>query len=616
MSTIGFPLKDLRRRKTQTVLSVVSLTLCVASMVSTVLIAQNSGLQIAGILTGKLNVGFTNIFSGFATVITYLSILTGGVMTYFFVSANMSSRMRDIAVIKAIGCISDQAFGYFATQLFLLVSLSCVFGTGIGVILSIFYSYLNAGILPASQMLINGWTIVEILIVFALVSLFLGIRPVVKAMQIKPVEALFPYYLREVSFKSAQSSFRRLGVSFRIAYRAFMRRKTRTLSTIICLSFALASATIAVVGSAIANNTTQTYLNKGIGANIILIGQKDITTQYMYFLSQPFQTENKAIINYSDSKYVIPQYVLTRLTTIPDVEVDPRLFFEASVVELQTIQVVEGQYYVVIGDHRSSDAVIFGVNPQLVVNGMVVDGRTLNETDNYAAILGDSLASRILTSPLDQKVAILGKDFAVVGVALDPLNAGFVAYLPLNVLMSNSNETRYNLVLLKINPHASSETLKKISEALNGTELQMVELNPILDRYQSFFQSVWSSFTVISLFFSITMILCLFTYMTLHITEQEPEIAIMRALGAKRKKVVATIMMQAALIILVSGIIGISTGLYVLFVFLIPTPTISQVSLLVAGGWLLLTVSLLLVSGLYSAVQIAMKPLSHIMPKG
>lgn len=294
---------------------------------------------------------------------------------------------------------------------------------------------------------------------------------------------------------------------------------------------------------------------------------------------------------------------------------DPRLFLEASVVERQAIQIIEDQYCV-IGDHRSSDAAIFCVNPQLVVNNWLIDGRTLNKTDKYSAILGDSLAGRILTYPPDQKVTIMGKDFAVVGVAFDPLNAGFVAYLPLNALTFNSNETSYNLVLVKIDPYTSSEALKEISKALNGTELQIVELNPILDRYHRFFQSVWSSFTVISLFFSITMALCLFTHTTLHITEQEAEIAIMRALGAKPKKVVAIVMMQAVLIILVSGIIGISTGLYASFVFLIPTPTIFQGSLLVVGGWLFLTFSLLLVSGLYSAIQIARKPLAYMMPKG
>jgi len=614
MSRIGFPLKDLRRRKFHTTFSILALSLCVAAMVSTVLIAQNSGLQITALLTGKLNVGFTNIFSGFATVITYLSILTGGVMAYFFVSANMSVRVRDIGIIKATGCIPDQAFGYFAIQLFLLVLSSCVAGTGIGVLLSYSFSFLNPQSLLASQMSVNLWTVFEILLIFALVTHFLGVQPIVTAMKIKPTEALFPYHLRGVSFKSAQSPLTKLGASFKIAYRAFVRRKTATLSTIICLSLALVSTTIAAAGTTIANETSQTYLSRGLGENIVLIGDKDMTTQYTYFLSQPFQTEKKETINYLDSKYAIPQAIVLRLTMIPNVRLDPRLFLEGLVIERPLIQIV-GNGYMVIGDDRSSEALIFGVNPELLTNNWLIEGRTLNKADKYSAILGDSLASNILTFPLDQKVTILGKDFEVVGVALDPLNTGFVAYLPLDTLTTASNQTSYNLMLLRIEPSTYSESLKKISEAINGTELQLVELNPILNRYARFFQSLWSSFTAVSLLFLITVALCLFTHMTLHITEQEPEIAIMRALGAKPRKVVAILMMQAALIILISGTIGVSIGFFTSFAFLVPSPTISPMNLLTVGVRLLSTISVLSVSSLYPAVRVAKKSLASIIPK-
>jgi len=614
MSKIGFPLKDLRRRKFHTTFSIIALSLCVAAMVSTVLIAQNSGLQVTALLTGRLNVGFTNIFSGLATVIAYLSILTGGVMTYFFVSANMSVRVRDIGIIKASGCIPDQAFGYFAIQLFLLVLSSCVAGTGIGVLLSYSFSFLNPQSLPASQMSVNLWTVFEVLLIFALVAHFLGVQPIVKAMKIKPAEALFPYYLRGVSFKSAQSTSTKLGATFKIAYRTIMRRKPATLSTIFCLSLALGSATVAAAGTAIASETSQNYLSRGLGENIVLIGHRDITTQYTYFLSDQLQAEKKTTINYLDSKYVIPQATVLRLTMIPNARLDPRLFLEGLVIERPMIQIVEEQY-IVIGDSRSSEALIFGIDAELLTNNWLIEGRTLGKADKYSAILGDSLASNILTFPFDQRVTILGKDFEVVGLALDPLNTGFVAYLPLDTLTTASNHTGYNLMLLRIEPSTYSESLEKISEAVRDTELQLVELNPILDRITRFFQSLWSSFTVVSLLFLITMALCLFTHMTLHITEQEPEIAVMRALGAKPRKVVAILMMQAALVILISGTIGISTGLFASFAFLVPSPAISPMNLLTVGVWLLSTITVLTVSSLYPALLIAKKTLASIIPK-
>jgi ABC-type antimicrobial peptide transport system permease subunit len=230
-------------------------------------------------------------------------------------------------------------------------------------------------------------------------------------------------------------------------------------------------------------------------------------------------------------------------------------------------------------------------------------------------VVGDSLASKILASPFDQKVSILNEDFQVVGVALDPINAGLVAYLPLDVFASAPNETAYNLVLMKIDSSESVQAIQTINEVLGGTGLAYAELNPISDRYNAFFQSLWSTFMIVSLFFLVTIALSLFTHMTLQISDHEAEIAMMRALGATPKKIVQLMMTQAALLILVSGAIGISVGLFFSLAFLISSPAISQASLIFIGLWLLSTIGFLAISSLYPIIRIARKNLASIMPK-
>ena len=616
MSRIGFPLKDLKRRKFHTVVSILSLTFCVAAMVSTVTIAQIYGLQITAILTGRFNIGFMNIFSGFATVITYLSIAAGGLMTYFFVSANMSARVKDVGIIKAIGCIPDQAFGYFAAQLFLLVLISCVGGTAIGIGLSYSLSYLNVhGSGPiASSPSVQFWAVIEILFVYVVIALLLGIQPIVKAMKARPAEALFPYYLRGASYKEIKSPFMRMSVPFRIAYRSLLRRRRATLSTIIVLSLALAATTIASAGTAVAGQTTQTYVNRGIGENVVILGHKEITTQYTDFVSQPFQSQNRPSIDYLDPKYSISNSTVEKLAAIQGVRVDPRILLETDVHERPTIMIVEMRYFT-IGDDRSTQAVVFGVKPELMVNNWMINGRSLNSTDEYSVVVGDSLASKILASPFDQRVTIFKEDFQVVGVALDPINAGLVAYLPLDAFATKPNQTNYNLVLLKIDSSEPMRAMQMIGEVLGGTGLEFAELNPILNRYNVFFQSLWSTFTVVSLFFLVTIALSLFTHMTYQISDQEAEIAMMRALGAKPTKIVHIMMTQAALLILISGAIGISAGLVFSLGFLISSPAISQASLIVIGLWLLLTIGFLVTSSLYPIIRIARKKLASIIPR-
>lgn len=613
MKTVGFAFKDLTRRKFDTSLTIVALSLCVAAMISTVLISYNLFLTIPIFATGRLGSSFINVFSGFATVIGYMSILAGATMTYFFVSANMSRRTRDLGIAMAMGSSANQALGSFTTQLLFMVLTSCIIGTGTGVFLSYVFVALNRGNVPSPGLSINSWSMFLVLLVFAVVAFFFGRIPLVRAVKVRPTEALLPYYLHGVSFKSAKSSPSKLGFSFRVAYRTFLRRKTATISTIICLSIILSAATVAAAGTTIADQTTQSYFRQGVGENVIAIGHADIINQYEFFLDKPSTTQEKPTINYLDSKYVISNFTISKLSDIQGViKADARLFLEATVFERPKIQIIE-QQYVITGDQRSANAVVFGLDPQQAVNDWLISGRTLNEEDQHSAILGDSLGSNILSSPLIQSVGVFGNDYGVVGVCLDPLNLGFVAYLPLRTLSNALNQTGRNLMLLRIDPRMRLQVLGEIGKTLNGTAMQFIELNPHIERFSNLLQSIWSSFIILSLFFSVIAALCLFTHMTLRIAEQEPEYGIIRALGAKPRKALTVISAQAIFITLISGAIGISIGLLVSLAFLIPQPVISANGVIIVVSWLLLTIGFLCASSLYPSFRIARKPIASLL---
>jgi len=613
MRTVEFAFKDLKRRKFHTSLTIIALSLCVTAMISTVLIAYNLYLSIPVFATGKLGGSFVNVFSGFATVIAYISILAGAIMAYFFVSANMSERTRDIGITIAIGSSANQALGSFTTQLLFIVLTSCIIGTGAGALLSYFFIALNWENVPSSGLSINSWSIFVVLIIFAAVAFFFGRIPLVKAVKVRPVDALFPYYLRGVSFRSAKSPYAKLGFSFRVAYRTFLRRKKATVSTIFCLSVTLSTAAIAVAGTTVANQTTQSYFRQGVGENVIAIGHVDIVDQYEFFLDKPSQTQEKTTIDYLDPKYTIPDLAITELSNIAGViKADARLFLEALVSERPKIQIVD-QEYVVIGDQRSANAVVFGLDSEQAVNEWFIYGRTLNDEDQYSAILGDSLASNILSSPFVQSIAVFENDFNVVGVSLDPLNLGSVAYLPIETLSKTLNQTSCNFLLLRIDPAMRLHVLGEIDKTLNGTTMQFIELNPHIQKFSGLLQSIWSSFTILSLFFLATAALCLFTHMTLRTIEQESEYGIIRALGAKPRRALTIILVQAIFITLISGTIGTSIGLLVSLAFLIPQPVISTSGIIIMIAWPLLTIGFLCVSSLYPALKIAKKPIASLL---
>jgi len=105
------------------------------------------------------------------------------------------------------------------------------------------------------------------------------------------------------------------------------------------------------------------------------------------------------------------------------------------------------------------------------------------------------------------------------------------------------------------------------------------------------------------LFSLATATLCLLSYLMLSVAGQQREFGIMRALGAKPRNVVKIVFTQALLVTLISSVIGISVGLIVTFAFLIPEPVISQNTLVLVAGGLLLSLSLLCLSSLYPALK-------------
>ena len=82
MSSAGFPINDLLRRKLQTSLTVATLTLSVASTLFLLLFSNRLGLGIAS-ATDTLTLGLTAIFSQFILFIGVLIFVIGAVLTSF-----------------------------------------------------------------------------------------------------------------------------------------------------------------------------------------------------------------------------------------------------------------------------------------------------------------------------------------------------------------------------------------------------------------------------------------------------------------------------------------------------------------------------------------------------
>ncbi len=619
MSELGFPMKDLMRRKFQTGLTMVGLTICVATTVFLVLFGENVGFEFALVTGGTLTIGFSNIFSRFIFMVTLLNVFVGALVTSFLVYLSMFQRVRDVGIMKATGCLGNIAFGYFLAELSIVVSIGCAVGLVVGVLTHFAcINLLHALGFSIQQRPLDWWLIILIFFVFVVASHILGIQPIARAIRVKAAEALSPLYsFGTAPIELGKPAFSKPSLSFRLAYRALARRKSATRRAIICLAAVLTLTTVTIAGGMIASQTTQGYVERAVGRDVIIVGHPDLARHYAKLLSKFFETEVIEPINYFDYGYSVPESLVSELRNIPGILiVDPRLVFEETVYEVQGVIIdpEEPGQYILVGDHRSSAALVLGVQPGNVISDWLVFGRFLNETDAYSAVVGDSLALEMFADPQKQRLTVRETNFEVAGVCLDPLNNGNVVYVPLNALSTLvDDQPDYNLLFLKIDPFKRLTVLAEIEKQISGSMLELLELNEILAKHVDFLGYTWSFVMFLPLFSLATATLCLLSYMMLSIAGQQKEFGIMRALGAKPKVIMKIVFSEALIITLISGAIGIFVGLFFTFVFLIPEPIISNLTLFSVAGGLLLALCFLCLSSLYPAVKVLKKSIVGVL---
>jgi len=615
MSELGFPTKDLARKKFQTALTILGLTLSIATTVFLVTFGQSLGFHVGIVAGGTVTPGFSYMFSVFILIVGVLNFLAGVLATSFLVSAAMSERVKDIGVMRATGCSSASAFSYFLTELSIMVFTSCVIGTILGILArSACISILNALGFSIAQTPLNTLSILVIFVAFVVAAHVIGVLPIRRATKVKPAEALSPIFSLGTTSAPKGPVPSKLGFSFKVAYRSLIRRRFVTWQAIICLAVVLTLTTLTIAGGVIANQTTQSYVERAVCRGVIVVGHPHITEQYEVLLSQPFEAKPTEQINYSDQRYMINESLVSELNANPEVRVDPRFILNTTIKEVPGVIInpeatEPEERYVFIGDHRVSEVLLIGVDPKVVVNRWMIFGAPLNETDMYSAVVGDSLAYGGFADALKQSF-MFNERFDIKGIALDPLNSGWVVYVPYRAL---TGQTGYNLLLLKVEGTNRSETIAKLEETLSGTGLELLELNDALDKNLNFLGRVWSLVMILPLFSLGTATLCLLSYMMLSVTGQQRELGIMRALGAKPKTIMKMIFIQALIIVLVSGAIGITAGFIITWLFLIPEPVVSSLTMISITAWLLLALALIALTSLYPAVRVTQKSITGVI---
>jgi len=602
------------RRKLQTILVIISLSLSFASTLFLLLSSDKIGFGISLMVEGGLSAGFSIVFSRFIIFIGLLVFTAGAIFISFMVFAMMAQRIRDIGLMRAAGCPNNLIFGYFMNELLIVAFISCF----LGVILGLSTDFALANILKVSGFQIsqkptNFWLVLLVSATYFILLLVFGAKPILNATKIEPAKALSPTYYLGVNAESSFRIFSKRGLTFKLALRSLFRRKSATIRILLCLTTVFLLVTVAVAGGIIADQTTKSWVEKAVGKKVILIAHREMCIQYTLLLSKFYENKEIAAFNYTEPRYLIPEEIINRLNLMSDdISMETRLITFTRIKEVSGY-IIDSETGAItsVGKDREGESLIVGIEPEKTLGEWFMEGEFLMEGQSGKAFIGDSVANKMFTMPLNQSLRLYGHYFDIVGVCLDPINNGNVTYVPLKDLQNILGVYKPNLIMVKVKPSANrAAILNEIRaniKALNSN-FEVLELDEELGKCLTFLGYIWFTIMFLPSFSLASAALCFIGYVMLAITEQHQEFGILRALGAKPKTIFTIVTIQNLVVLLSSYACGVSLGIIATLLILVQKPLVTSYTVIQIAGWLLAALTATFILSLYPAARFARKP--------
>lgn len=521
----------------------------------------------------RMTFGFSRIFFTYLLLACFLGFWIGMISTSYLVSSMLDERMRDIGVIKASGCLSDNLFSYFMTEVVTVILSSCLVGAFIGIL---FYGLWSGKFSPLNL----AFSYVEILIVIAVpivsffTSYFVGSHRLEKAILTSTVNAVSSQ-MSSLNLKRIGEPFliKRLGWVFKLADRNVWRDRGFN-RTIICLSTCIFLTLILFTGGLTSADTTKSYLERAMPRQVLIIGKSETFNQYIR-LAESFSTADAIPpFDYLNKTYVINPLLAEKLREIPGVEeVDTRLITMSRATGEVKAHISGGQIYGAL-TMGSSESLIVGIDSNhkvgewLTSNGFLEGG-----DDQNVAVAGDSHLEDIVHPSLQFcEVKVFGKDFQVTGVCVDPLNRGRVLFIPLKSMQRILEIDGYNIILVKTNNDET--TVSKVKQMAEENGLVVGSQDKILDANLFFLDHIWSYILILPTLTLISTSGIFFSYLATLNSKRFKDYLILKVLGAKNRTIFKLLLWEASIILTICVMFALPLGFFFQTVLLIPEPKI------------------------------------------
>ncbi len=567
MSEQDYASKDLKRRPFRSTLILISMTSVVAAT-TFLLLFGNVLLDVTSFVTASDTTASLGVFfETFIWATLFLVLILGIVVVSSTVSLEMVTRRKDIGLMKSIGTLMDTIFDHFMAQAVIMLGSSVVLGIAIGAILYLVGLFWLASVVPTIT-ISASFPLLQIAglgAIYVFVGYFAAQKPIYDTVHESPIAALNPDVgtkVRKVGYLDT------LGLPFRIATKATGRRFKGSRRTLLSLFLSISLASLLWIGGGIVESTTDAYVIRSMGSDVVAVGDTDLLNQYYAAYSLTGSKLDESF-NFTDESYMVPTDLIGNLTELAGIRgLDQRLLCYAAIREMPgIIWNPTLEEYEFIGENRTGSALVVGIDWDSTISDWYYEGGEINSS--LQVWIGGQMANDLYVDPLVQSLEVQGASLKVQAVAFDILNGGDVAYMSIDQMRGLYGVAGANLVLVQLEEYDSS-VIAQIETLAIAHGMDIFLQQEVLEENLSTIGAFWTLLQPLPLMALLSAFLSLVNYLLVSVFGRLRDYVIMRSLGATPSFIAKTIIAEGVDMGLKSGIPGVLVATFFSIYFLIP----------------------------------------------